>query len=443
MYSIRHNYCTSAILVVSLFFSFTATALNLEPTVGIGMEHTNNAGFTADNEEDDLLAIAFVGARLEAGSGPSYLNATTSLRYQDYTQDTFDSETYFNLNATAGWEMFKDRLDWTVQDFFTQQSINSLDPNTPDNTQDTNVFTLGSNIYFPISVRQSVTLSPEYRKFTYSTQNIDNQNKALNARWNYQIYRTMNVGLSGGVSKVDYDEELITDITFTNIHLTLSGTRPRSVYSADLGVTHVDRENGDSTRGFTGNMSWLFNLTGFSNIRAYVSSDLTDSNNGLLSSSTDPDNGDFSNEQTSSEVFRSSIIRLTYQRNDTSLQSNVWIELRKQDYEQSLLGGQSDRETQQIGMRFNYPVTATVSTGINTDYNRTKLTDDDRKDDRYKIGGNITYRLSRKLRAVADLNYQDRDSTNDIEDYSEMSVFFGIVYGYGETPRANRSGGAL
>ncbi|MCK4704563.1 MAG: outer membrane beta-barrel protein [Gammaproteobacteria bacterium] len=399
--------------------------MDIKPSTSLAMEHTNNARKVTYNRENDLIMIGSVGASLNEDTGPFKLDANTSLTFMNYTQDTFDNQQYFNLNAVASWEMLKDRLDWILQDFYTQQSINSLNPDTPDNTSDTNILTFGPNIYYRISGRQSVTFKPEYRQFDYESQVIDNKQNSLDVSWNYQLFRTMNVGVRGGNSKVDYKDPLIPDNVFRNIHLTLSATRPDYNYSADIGSTHIEKESGDSIRGITGNMRWSLNITGYSNLHTYIASDLTDANNSLLNASINPNDGDFSTEQLSSEILRNHIFRLTYQRSDAKLSSNFWLELRNQDYEFALI----DREVQAAGFEFKYPLTAILSTGINTRYSNIELTDVDRLDTEYSIGGYFNYRFSRNLHGVVDLKYFDIDSSVDTADFSETSFFIGLVYG--------------
>ncbi|MCK5360800.1 MAG: hypothetical protein KAJ95_09245, partial [Gammaproteobacteria bacterium] len=205
-----------------------------------------------------MIVSTGVGAAIDTGSGPFQFKANTSLRNEHYTKGTFSDQQYFDLAAIAGWEMLKDRVDWTLEDFFSQQTINSLNPDTPDNTQDTNVLTLGANVYFPISGRQSVTVRPEYQKFTYDVQSVDSQQNSLNVNWDYKMFRAMSVGLAGSLSEVKYDEQAISDIKFRNIGLVVSGERSRSNYSFNLGVTHASRDDGSSSdRGFAGNMIWL------------------------------------------------------------------------------------------------------------------------------------------------------------------------------------------
>ena len=413
-------------------------ALDIEPGVGVGLQYTDNAALTADDEDSDWIALGYVGANIEQSSGPLQANATASLNYQNYTQNTFSDKVYFNLGATADWEMVRNRLDWQLQNFFTQRPVDSTDPDTPDNAQNTNVFTFGPTILFPLSGRQTVTVSPTYRNFYYQDSDTDNQQYSLTANWFYQMYRLTGVGLDGGVTRVDYDDEQRNpNYIASNIHFVVSTRRARSDFDINLGATNINRDRFENQSGFTGNLSWLVRLTGHSQVRTYIASELTDSNNGLLNASVNPDDGDFSNEQISGDVLRNSIIRLEYLRQDATLNSRLWGELRDEDYKEA----PDDREVQSVGAELNYPVTALLSSGVSVRYKRTKLTEDNRTDKRYEVGGNIGYQLSRKLRSVFDLQYRKKDSTLDTDEYSEMSAFVSLVYGFGQVTRANQGGG--
>ena len=222
----RSNHCALLVAVGILFVSTTANTTEIKPNASFGMRYTDNIRKVAENEKKELIAISSIGASIKEDTGPLKLDANTSLKYMDYTQDNFNNQAYFNLNAKVNWAMLKDRLSWKVQDFFTQQSINSLNPDTPDNTADTNVFTFGPVINYRISGRQSLTITPEYRRYDYEDQIIDSQQNALNVSWNYQFYRTLSVGVRGEVNEVDYNDQQLTDNTFKKIHLTLSGKRP-------------------------------------------------------------------------------------------------------------------------------------------------------------------------------------------------------------------------
>jgi uncharacterized protein (PEP-CTERM system associated) len=202
-----------------------------------------------------------------------------------------------------------------------------------------------------------------------------------------------------------------------------------------LGGTDIDRDKSGSTSGFTGNLTWLFNLTGHSSARAYVASDLTDTGSLLLDSQTNPDDGDFSNVQSSNDAVRNSIVRLTYRREDATLNTEVWGEFRDLDYE----GDESDQDVREVGADLNYHVTASLTAGIFGRYTRVEETDTDRRDTYYSITGTVGYQLTRKLRTSLDLRYQNQDSKGDLGDeYSAFSSFVRLVYGFARVERPTR-----
>ncbi len=94
----------------SFIVQFHSLALEFEPGIGGGLGYTDNIRLTSDNQEDELIAVGYVGARLEHDSGPIQADALASLNHVRYTKDTFPDQRYFNLRATADWEMVENRI---------------------------------------------------------------------------------------------------------------------------------------------------------------------------------------------------------------------------------------------------------------------------------------------------------------------------------------------
>jgi hypothetical protein len=414
----------------------TASALELEPGVGAGVEYTDNALLTSTAPVDDLITISYVGAKISESRGAVSADATTSLRHQHYTKDTYPDRNYFNLGATVDWEMLKDRFTWLLQDVYTQRPINSIDAITPDNIQDTNAFTFGANINFPISGRQTFTLRPEFQSFYYEGQANDNQQYSLAANWNYQLFRLTSVGLSASLRNVNYDAPDIVNVTFSSVYFVLSGKRARSNFSANMGTTRVERSDGQSTKGFSGNLNWLVNLTSHSTIRTYIATDLTNSSSGALNEVVDPGTGNPNNIQVSTDVIRNKIMTVGYQRRDGALNSSVTGTLRELLYSES----PNDRKIRSLNASFNYPLTALLSSGFYALYSKTDLIDANRTDNNYTVGANLAYSLTRKLRGKFDINYNSKVSTQSTVDYNEFSAFVSLVYGYGNVSSSGRGG---
>jgi len=418
-------------------FSFKISALEFTPGVGVGLEYTNNVTLTAENPLDDLIAIGYIGASLEEIEGPVTYDITATLNHHRYTKDTFEDQRYFSLGATAGWEMIKGRFNWLLRNLYTQRPINSADPNTPDNIQDTNSFIFGANIVFPISAHQTFTLLPEYSSFYYEIQFTDNQQYSLLASWGYEMSKLTSVGWNAIVRTIKYDEPVIDDVTFGSIFFALSSLRARSDITTNLGTTYVERENGQSTEEFSGNLNWLVNLTSRSRIRTYIATDLTDGSRAALNVTLDPEVGDPNSIQITTDVIRYQVISLSYLRQDGTLNSSLGTELSNINYSESPI----DRRIWNVNAVLSYPLTALLSSAFYARHNNTDFIDTNRIDNDLTIGGGFRYQLSRNFRSRLDLQYRNRDSTFDSANFDEWSVFASLTYGFGEPLRPTRSGG--
>jgi hypothetical protein len=406
-----------------------------EPGAGVGLQYTDNAGLTPDNEDDDLIVLGYVGANIDQSSGPLDFSATTSLTYENYTDDTFSDQYYFDLSATAGWEMLRERLNWVVRDFFTQRLRNSINRSTPDNIEDINIFNISPDATLPISRTQRLVINPAFSDFYYEESDTDNQRYSLTLNWLYNTSATNEIGLGGSISKTDFeDDDINPNFSARNVHAIVTGQLARSKYMLNLGFTEIDRDNLEDRSAPTGSLDWIFGLTGRSDARVYLASDLTDSSYSALDSAIDPGRGDIDNVQISGDVFRNNVIRAVYLRKGATLNSKLWAELRDLDYKET----PQDREVQGLGIEFDYQVRALVSSALYVKYKRVKRTEQDRTDKLYSVGGEIGYQMSRKLRAVFNLRYQDKDSTDNAQEFSEFSGLVNLVYGYGEVARKKR-----
>ncbi len=207
------------------------------------------------------------------------------------------------------------------------------------------------------------------------------------------MYPTLKVGLEGDVTDVNYDD-LNSDYVISSVYSVLSGTRPHSVYRITLGYTTVDRDGLNNQDGPIGSFSWLYNLTGRSSVHAYLASNLTDTSSDFLGAAINPERGDYSNVQASSDIFRDNVMRLEYNRQGSTLNSRVWSEFRDLDYKEEL----NDRKVQDYGAEISYNVSPLITTGLSGEYVHTKQTDIGRTNKDYLIGGNLRYRPVQKVK---------------------------------------------
>jgi len=414
---------------VLMFTADTVTALEFRPGVGVGIQHTDNAANQANNEKEDLIVSSSVSANIKSNEGPFAFDAATSLSRDNYTQDTFDNQRYFYLNMNADWQIVKDRFSWFLNDKFTQRSIRTINANTPDNIQDTNAFVLGANINAPISARQSISIVPTVSQYYFEKQLTNNNQYALALNWQYQLHRLRNIQLSLSTRNIDYTERVVADTRFTNLGVIFNAITSASTYKLNVGTTVVSRDGGGSTNGFSGSFDWLTELSSRSKLKTKVSTELTDT------SSTSFNAIGGSDVQVTADVIRSSVFNVTYSRDDALLHSSILASYQKIKYSESPL----DRTVKSLVGTMSYPATQRLSVGSYLRYSRTEQLQTFRIDDRYSLGGNLSYSFTREVKSVFDINYRTKDSTTAAQNFDEFTVYIGFSYGFGGAPRPQTS----
>ncbi|MEZ5543320.1 MAG: outer membrane beta-barrel protein [Pseudomonadota bacterium] len=413
------------LLFVLISCSAGAAALEIGADLNLGMTYTDNSKLTSTNEDSDWIVNTTAGVTVFEDTGAFTTGISASLEHLEYLNGTFANRNYYSLNGVASWEQFKDRLVWQVEDYFAQVPVDTLDAFTPDNIQDTNVFSFGPEITLPVGQRSELLLQPQLQDYYYGKDDIDNRQYGLTAGWHFNLRPTLVVGVDGETRQVNYDNETLNpNYSIHTLHGMLERTLSRLQYNVTAGATRVDRDMFKDRKGMTGSLDVKYNITRTSSLRTYLVSSLTDANIDLLRSMVDPQTGDFTNEQATSDILRNNTLRVTYQQKHVTTSSQLWAELRDLDYTEST----QDLRVQAVGMSLDYPIAAQLKTGIIAQYIRTRQLDTGRTDKEYIVGGNASYGLSRKLRCNFGLQYQRKDSTQTIDTYKEFKIFAGLVY---------------
>lgn len=418
----------SAVTFCSLLAaSSTAFALQADGDVGIDSRYSDNAVFTPSNTKDDLITTASIGGSVSEDQGSLTGRASASLRNLYYLDNTFDDQTYLDINANADWEQVSNVLRWSVSDYYNQYSIDNLAADTPSNTENINAFNLAATLKLRPADRHMVSITPSVSDYYYDTSSSDNQQKGIGAGWSYQFRPTISVSLGGSYRDVSYDEDTQNDHTNTSVSVAAAVTRVRSEYRASIGKTKVNGNAGNDTDGLNANLDVMYRLSNRSTMNARVSTDITDTSAIYLGSSVDPNTGNFGNIQISNDVLRNSVFRVSYDRPGTTVNFSGWFELRDLDYKIT----NNDRRLQEYGARLGYQLTPRMSASVGGSYIWTRLENPVQTDKYYNLDGNMGYVLSRKLTARAGVRYQSRDSADPLQGFDEYSISAGLGYRLG------------
>ena len=137
-------------MLLALMLPSAASAVRLEYLVELGIENNDNLNLTeTDPESANILEPMLAFVATQEGSTVQ-ASANGGVQYRDYLGGEFSDEFRGQLAGHLNWTMVPERLNLTVEDYLGVQPINALEPNTPNNQQQTNVFAIGPTLNFRI-----------------------------------------------------------------------------------------------------------------------------------------------------------------------------------------------------------------------------------------------------------------------------------------------------
>lgn len=127
-----------------------ASAVQLDYTLYSGIEHSDNIRLTSTQPIDASSLIPGFNFSLVQEGATVQANVTGDVQYRHYLSSQFTDQTHTSLAGRVNWVMLPSRLDMTAEDFASVQPVDSLASNSPENLQQTNVFTLGPTLHFQL-----------------------------------------------------------------------------------------------------------------------------------------------------------------------------------------------------------------------------------------------------------------------------------------------------
>jgi len=419
------RYRATILLLVAATISLPATAIRADYSLGLESEYSDNSGLSATDENDDLRTSLLAGFAISE-EGPK-LNAdiTSLIEYNSYRDETFNDETWLYLNGGLSWTLRPRTLYWTAENFYSQVQSDPLEPGTPDNLVNTNVFSTGPNILFRIDQVNSIRMEARYMDYRFDGTDADNVRNSLSASWVYGPRPSTELSLTSEFEDVTYDETNDSDYQRTNLFFGLETEYSRSLFELDLGVSYIDRQLGENIDGFLGRLLWRNQFRQQSYFQLDASTQFTDSARDLLLASDQQQQIGVIQEQISGDIFYDRRLEATYRLGSSINSYEMYLAYRDEDYEILLL----DRITKTI--RFNYEnvQSSTLSISSYLQYREVEYIDAIQQDDEFNGSIALDYRLTRKYTLRLAYYRNSQDSTNPIYQYDENRIMLSFFYG--------------
>lgn len=393
--------------------------------VGVEAEYSDNFTLSETNEEDEVGLSLLLAYSLEHSSSIFDANVRAFLDYANYINNVFPDETLGSLRGDLEWRPMPGMLHWRLEDYFTQTLRDAAAPETPDNRINTNAFSTGPDIFFRLAPATTLEANLRRAEYYFEDSDVDSSRNMAALGWVRALRSTFDLSANIVYEDTDFSEEVNDDFERFDYFVRADTRRGRSTFIADIGATHIDRDNQEQLDGFLGRLSLLRQIGVNSQLYVEAAGQYTDSGTDLLMAGAGPFELDRSNELVTGDIFFDRRVEARYRRGTSERNWELHLLLRNEDYE--ILP--RDRETYSV--RFNFHRALAQSTYMNgyvllrrEDYVETTQLD---KDAEYSLG--LERRLARNLTARLDYVFNTRDSTLVGGDYDENRVTLLIYYG--------------
>ena len=416
------------VVVLGLLLSCAgpAAALELDWSVGSGIELTDNASRSADGGEAEQIGVLWAGLEVQEDTPMLQMGLTSLLQYRDYQQQTFDDHTLFALSAQFTASLIPRRLHWRVEDYFRQIRVDDLSPLTPDNRQDINVFWTGPDLFFRFGPSTELQLGGRFGHHYYQEVAGDNIRLAGSAALTRRLTTRMDGSLNSEVLRVEYeDANLFNDFTRYDGFAGLDLAFRHSDLTLELGASHIERSGAADLQGALAALRLTRRLPRGNSAGVAYRQHYSESGATLLAAGDDPLLIDLVTTVVPRDIAYIRRAELYHVRARGGLYSRLLMHWRDEEFEV----GDLDRIAFGGRLDLGYALTAMWSGGAYLSYRRSDYRRLERQDDDWLLGAHIEYRFTRH--AVASLGYahDTRNSSLPAADYRENVVLLGLRYG--------------
>lgn len=200
----RRNALGAALLAA---MPLAAGAVDVDYQVGVSYLHSDNISLNEADPISENLLMPQVHFTAREDSSVLQMRMDGSLQYLMYRNDLFDDEFRGNLNAQLDWTLLPERLHWVVEDYLSQQPINTLSGFSPSNQQQVNVFVTGPSFFARLTPATTASMDLRYTNtYAEDTNTYDGDRYNVAARLLRDVSPTQKLSLNAEATRVEYDE---------------------------------------------------------------------------------------------------------------------------------------------------------------------------------------------------------------------------------------------
>ena len=410
-------------LKVVLLTSITGGVLADPGTLELGLktEYTDNARLAATDEVEDYKNSASISIdkKDQFGRLDSYL--VGELEYYSYANDTFANNLDTNILWDGNYNIRPGTLTWGISDALSEVTIDSSEPDTPDNRTRRNIFTTGPAYTMNFSKVDFANFNAEYQRVDYQTDGDDNDRFRFMSSITHLLSEKQSLSASYNWTKTLFgsERELYRNEVFGSYRYNYA----HFYFDGSYGITHLKGRVGttsEETDSNTWNATLRTDLSRSSTLGLTYNRELNDSASGF----------DQRYEDTVINITDTSVILLTewslFYRKSFSNNSNFNGKIYHNVSE--YLIENRDEERNGVDLGYSYPLYQRLTLAFNAGYSQVDYTPSARTDDQYDLSIGTSYEYIRNLFFTGEIARTVQNSNSALNEYEENRVMIGVRY---------------
>lgn len=402
-----------------------ALALRADYTLGIQAEYTDNITLTETNAQEEYPLSLLGGFLLEHSAVELDADVHGLLDYRNYLEDTYDNETLGSLSAAVEWRPMPGSLHLVVEDYFTQTAINTAEPETPDNRVNANAFSIGPDLFFRLAPATTLETHLRRSEYYFEDTTADSSRNSIGVGLVRAIRPQLSVSANVVYEDAEFSEDSSSDFDKTDYFLRADVERGRTLLTADVGVSDIDRAVEEDVDGFLGRLLLGRQIRTNARIDLEISSQYTDSGVDMLVAGSSPFVFDRTSEQVSGDIFLDNRIEARYSSGTSERNWGLYLIVREEDYEVL----PQDRKSAGARLDFRRGISEAMYLNGFVQYRKEDYSELNQVNKDSGIGLGLERRLARRLTARVDYVFNARDSDVVGSDYDENRILFLVYYG--------------
>lgn len=394
----------------------------------LGARYTDNVRRVDINEEEETVGIAGLSFAFDVDRRRMDARAAADLRYQEYFDNTFDSEVEGGLDGAVSLALVPERFVWVAEDNYGQVAQNRQVADNPNNRQDINYFSTGPDLTLPFGQRTSFQVSGRWADAYYEVGNQDSETLTGSAALIRQISEATALSLNGTYSETNFDQdEVFVDYTVEQAFLRLALTGSRTTLTLDGGASRLEQEGGASkSESVLARLDLTRQIGARSRLRLVA---------GTTPSSTSQT---FRRDQeiggvnvgpdaavVAGDSFQSDYGYLTFATDWERSAFTAVVSARSEDHE---VFSAQDREQYRGTLTYSHELTRNLSLDVRGTYLDEEFTETGFAFDQWGAGLGMHWQLGRQFSLRARVDHFVGSSDDSTRDYTENRAYIGISY---------------